>query len=943
MLVLQGNKELEQTFQKVIQTMDARVAWEGRFIIDGNEMILEGKVRSLVFQFETKMVLTDLIDQPVDESKVVDVAKHPKLQDMLNLVLYAFGKWRTLRGLKVEQDYAQLNKLFERVLKPYYIEPSFRKENLRFYKEDVRITYEEALVIVLESEEKPQEGTDEEDQRAQGLWHTLVWEKRQRQFRKEETSLQERQDERLGNNFYLVGYQCADCSQKMHMAVYPPGMEMRIDTQEKGVFMARVYTCSQCHSFCTPRPGRLLAEGDVYEMHFGSDEKAYQDYLELLGKNADRTANFKYNEYEALRGKMGQEKEPDIGEFSNADEALRQLESYGRGLDGLSDGTFKRLIYRIEDGFFPDMAVAKHEKKIKEQEKKRGLMQTQENGHGKPKGAAESDRNGKNKDASDGAFGNQKGKNAKSAFNQNPTDRDILNRKAKNEKNAFDPGINPDRNTNRNPDKNSDLNIAKRQAYPVDRADSDMPGKSRKNASSGSHTKSERFEKYEARFGVWERLSDRQKSDLKRQIQMDSGLSEQEKSALLRPLEEARQKERVDAARKKMEGLELRNYKQIKKALLELAQEDIPESLRQSFADQMQRMLKQRANEEAQKIIENMPERFFDRSGYSKLERKLEEYKEADLSPYEGILRQKREEAEKGEIAGIVKRARKKSRADFVGLMQRLEGQGFTDNLITPYMEKIKEKLREMDEKRLEEISDRVQYMDFGEAADAYEKIAQGDFLPELKDNALEMLTRRLQKIRTDECELLVQKLKEEMRGKIRENPRHHFYPARKVMLKTADVKETAAIDAALHSYAGSREMFEYPIFTVDTSRGHNGRDGMLLTPDTLFYSARMNSYAIPVGSIAGITASTGLLNKKITLEEANGALHKLPYAVGTAEMESWAQVLEGFIGYLKQKPASRKLKYLAKETHDTICCFRCGHIYRGSDVCPECGYKQNR
>ena len=117
----------------------------------------------------------------------------------------------------------------------------------------------------------------------------------------------------------------------------------------------------------------------------------------------------------------------------------------------------------------------------------------------------------------------------------------------------------------------------------------------------------------------------------------------------------------------------------------------------------------------------------------------------------------------------------------------------------------------------------------------------------------------------------------------------------------------------------------------------------MLLTPDTLFYSARMNSYAIPVGSIAGITASTGLLNKKITLEEANGALHKLPYAVGTAEMESWAQVLEGFIGYLKQKPASRKLKYLAKETHDTICCFRCGHIYRGSDVCPECGYKQNR
>lgn len=119
MLVLQANKELEQTYQKVIQTMDARIAWEGRFIITDNDMILEGKVRSLVFQFETKMVLTDLVDLPVDESKVIEVDKHPKLQDLINIVLYAFGKWRTLRGLRVEQDYAQLNQLFEQNTKGF--------------------------------------------------------------------------------------------------------------------------------------------------------------------------------------------------------------------------------------------------------------------------------------------------------------------------------------------------------------------------------------------------------------------------------------------------------------------------------------------------------------------------------------------------------------------------------------------------------------------------------------------------------------------------------------------------------------------------------------------------------------------------------------------------------------------------------------------------------
>lgn len=88
----------------------------------------------------------------------------------------------------------------------------------------------------------------------------------------------------------------------------------------------------------------------------------------------------------------------------------------------------------------------------------------------------------------------------------------------------------------------------------------------------------------------------------------------------------------------------------------------------------------------------------------------------------------------------------------------------------------------------------------------------------------------------------------------------------------------------------------------------------MLLTPETLFYSTRSHAYEIPVSSIASIEASTGLLNRKITLFETNGAEHKLPYAVKTNEMEDWAGILEGFIQYLQQKPASRKLNYLAKK-----------------------------
>ena len=279
MLVLQANQEQEATFNRLIQTMGEQVVWNGRFIVVDNELVLEGTVRSLVFQFDTRKVLTNLVDLPVKEDQILDISRHPTLKDLVNMVLYAFGKWGTLRGLKVEQDYPQLNQLFSKILGMYYIEPSFRKENFRFYKVGVRITYEEVLHTVLEYEKKQE---DDPKAESQGLWHRLIWKNRERAFHKTETTLLERVEDRIGNNFYLVGYECPKCSQKLHMVVYPEGKEVRIDTEEKGVYLARAYTCSNCCCFYTPRPDRLISEGLIYEMDFSGDEKAYEDYLELF-------------------------------------------------------------------------------------------------------------------------------------------------------------------------------------------------------------------------------------------------------------------------------------------------------------------------------------------------------------------------------------------------------------------------------------------------------------------------------------------------------------------------------------------------------------------------------------------------------------------------------------------------------------------------------------
>ena len=119
MLVLQASEEQEQVFQKLLQTMGEQVVWNGRFLINDDELILEGTVRSLIFQFETKKVSTNLVDLAYQEEAVLDISRHPTLKDLINMVLYAFGKWGTLRGLNVQQDYPQLNQLFAKILNTF--------------------------------------------------------------------------------------------------------------------------------------------------------------------------------------------------------------------------------------------------------------------------------------------------------------------------------------------------------------------------------------------------------------------------------------------------------------------------------------------------------------------------------------------------------------------------------------------------------------------------------------------------------------------------------------------------------------------------------------------------------------------------------------------------------------------------------------------------------
>ena len=107
-----------------------------------------------------------------------------------------------------------------------------------------------------------------EEEESLGLWHKICRKKTLASFRQVETTAEERLSSRPGNNFYLIGYQCPVCAEKLHMVIYLVGKENVIETEEGKVRIARAYTCYQCNSFYTPRPEKLLVEGDVYELLF---------------------------------------------------------------------------------------------------------------------------------------------------------------------------------------------------------------------------------------------------------------------------------------------------------------------------------------------------------------------------------------------------------------------------------------------------------------------------------------------------------------------------------------------------------------------------------------------------------------------------------------------------------------------------------------------------
>lgn len=931
MIVLNATPELKLTFDKLIQTMEANVSWNGLFVVIDNTLILQGDVRSLFFHFDSRKVVTNIIDLDIPVQKITPIENNPYVKNVINMLLYAFGKWGNIKGLTVEKDYAQLSKLFGNILAEMDIEPEYNKEHFWFYQKGVRILYEDVMECAISYKEKEPEVPEEE---SKGLWHKLIWKQTFEEFPVHETTAKERNRNRLGNNFYLTSYVCPECNNKMHGVVYPVGMEFVIDTNEGRVQIARAYTCGKCCSFYTPRPRRLLIDGDSYVMDFEGDKVAYQDYQELLGRNGGKVCNPNYNSYvdrqrtgvggasggiNAIGGMNGNSYAGTKNAAQNREMSdewiLAEFREMLEEIDDLPNREFEQFIAKVAEGFFPEKAVEPIEKALwkKHEARSRGEKTT----------------------------GGIKGyeKQEKTALKENSVK-------------AGENGIS---------------------------ADEGVKDESRKSASKAdvqSKAVQEKVERYKTRLNLFSRLSERQRGELIKQITSDSSVPTEIKEELLESAKELRRQDNYEKLKEKIDGAKNKNRMVMMRVYEEIDDADLNEPERNKLFDLTGLTLKDYREYLAEKeenrkpTLQKTEERESERLGTVKKtavqsaqvsrnssetihdstkergikERVGREYSE-EITSKSGTNRSAiNRAADIREIESMIRRSKSTGREDLQQLFDNLKAQDFDAEVLEPYLEHVKSQMKRIDEAYLDSLMGDVLNLSSDEGVEVYEQIKEANILPELKANALKQLEKRLSKIKADECELLMQKLQKEMAEAGLEEPdRHHYYPAKQVMMKEVLSEEVAEVEYAKASYGAGMGPFEYPIWSVDTSLNRSGDKGMFLTPEKIYYSNLTTSFHISIFEIEKIGASTGLLNRGLYAYRKNGEKTKLPYAVETAELPVLAEVLDAFVKYLQEKPFSRKEVYLAKENHEEICCFRCGYVYKWGDTCPKCGYKANQ
>lgn len=890
MLVINANQEQKQVFNSLIEEMDAQVVWNGRFVIMGDRLILEGVVRSLFFHFDIQKTEVQLVDLSSDEEEEIEMSEHPELEELIAIAVYAFEKWGALKGVSVEQDVEQLDHIFTEILGAYDMEAFFSEEKLEFYQSGIRITYEDVVEAVLSFTgvkmlnprlKLPVVGRQNIHTIQEAVWPqtaSAIFGSSMAHAASAIFGADSEKEDRIGKYHARIGV-----------------LDRLSDLQRKSLLR-------------DIRGDKLLSDAEKQELSYPIEDYERQLEEQKASNQASSAADAKAAA-EAIEKYIAR-----IGVLERLSQLQRKtLLRDIRGDKLLSDTQKETLSYPIED----------YERQLEKQAAAKDASALQRD----PK--AVSDRIEK-------YHARISVLDRLSELQRKTLLRDIRNDRLLTDSEKEELYYPIEDYERQQAAQAAQMGVTQEQSQVLEhKAQTDTAASV---PARDSKAVRDRIEKYIARIGVLDRLSDLQKKTLVRDIRNDRLLNSQEKEKLYYPIQDYEYQMKMQELEQILSQKINRTYANLKKMIEQAQKEDMFEETKKAVLERLRDLYTQLGIQEVQAIMERVPQHV-ERAEYQELLEQLAPYEDIDLAAYKEQLRKMRETLEIKEISNLLMQSQKKDRKDYMSLLRKIEEQGFAKENAAPYVERILDWVSELDEKELRGILSNVKTMDRDAAENVYQAVCTQSFLPALRKQALEIVSVRLEQISLGECSIFVRVLENAVNGVVSANPRHHFYPAQKVLTKTVGPEETRLIDNAVSAYAEKRSRFEYPILMVDTSRECSGRDGMLLTTQNLFYSTRMNGYRIPLHVLKGIYISSGLLSHRALIaEDASGVRHKLPCVLEGDEMKEWAKVLDRFVRYLQEK--APRLRELSDGPADgMVYCRRCGRMYQEEEpACPECG-----
>ena len=929
MIVLKSTAELHLVFNKLIKTLSVPVEWNGNFVISGNFLILPGKERSVIFNYDTRRVTTNLSDDKLSRKVPEPIKEGSGLINIFNLVLYAFGKWGALKGITVEKDYKKINTLVGAVFGAYGVSADYTEQHCFWYKDGTRITYEDVIQLAIESEHRQPE-SEEDIEEETGLWHSTTWKLDNQSFIFEKLPMAQRRKGRIGHNFYKVGYACPHCGEKLYMASFSGREKPVIDTVEGRVQLARAFFCPSCVIFYTPLPEAGLEDEEVYYLDFDGDKTAGNDYMEMLGRLGTREVNGDFNKYVDRVNDEG--RTTTRQSLNGIDKGISDERRSLNGIDkGIKDD--RRSLNGIDKGIKDDRrSLNGIDKGIKDDRRSlngidKGISDDRRSLNGIDKGISDDRRslNGIDKGIKDdrrSLNGIDKGiKDDRRSLNG--IDKGIKD--DRRSLNGIDKGISDDRRSLNGIDKG--ISDDRRSLNGIDKGikddRSDLNGIDK--GTSDDRRSLNGVRKFDDEN---EQISDKVSGNPDKEDVFDIV---HEKAAVMADIDGTG---------------ELHTYR--KDASHVWCKDAIKSSRRKLRIRRLAVLFKSFS------IV-----KWFRRKGYGKASEEnsdKEPYRNAERTSAPGavtasdgkagcIVREEAESApaQRRKLDELLEKTGNATRKDIVDLLDKVKAGHFDKTVQMEYAGKLQENIAALDRRRIDEAC--KGYLDYNgeELEKLYSMIEEEEFLPEIKAAALDSVSGRLWKIRNEEAELLVKRIKKSLcENGVSENHALYFYPAMEILEGRADTHVKDHLECAVDSYAPGLGKYEYPVIMEDTTGKQNGKRGMFITPDAIYYGNFYTYGHIMAENIERIGSYTGFMGRYVIVYLDDGSKIRLSSVIAKDELEAYAMTLNDFVMYLKQKPFSRKEKYLAKESHDVICCFRCGYVYKNMKECPKCGYKFN-